>query len=129
MGIRFGMASTHCFAHWCARVFAGLLVLVVLAFLIGEGMPPIAGASTKDVLQHVAFFTFVCGLVVGFFHELAGGLITLGGLAAFYAINFAASGRLPHGLFPWFAVPGLLYLVSAGTARSCTVTTPLNHAT
>jgi hypothetical protein len=64
------------------------------------------------------FLFFPVGIVVGFavawWRELAGGLITIGSLAAFYFLEFALSGRWLTGpYFLLFAAPGFLHIASA----------------
>ena len=57
------------------------------------------------------------GLVVGWAREGLGGLLVLAGLAAFNAVELAVNGRPALGAFPLFAVPGLLFLLSALLGR------------
>jgi hypothetical protein len=104
-------------ARWAARVTAALLVLLVAAFVIGEGLPDPRRLSAAEAGQLVALLTMVLGLLAGFRWEVLGGAAVLTALAAFYLINVAKVGKIPGGAFPLFAVPGLLYLISAALRR------------
>jgi hypothetical protein len=52
--------------------------------------------------------------------KLPGGLVSLAGIVAFYALNYAASGRFPGGwVFPLFFLPGLLAIASWVVDKRC----------
>lgn len=105
------------FARWTARGIAAVLMLVVVAFVIGEGMPNVLQATPSEILQFLAFTVVVAGLLIGFRWEFLGGLTVLGGLVVVYTMNVAATGKVPGGAFPWFFIPGLLFLVSGLSSR------------
>lgn len=87
-----------------ARGIGAALLLLFAVFVIGEGLPPLT-------IQSAALGMALLGLVAAWFSDLAGGLLILGGMAAFYALNFSATGRLPGGwVFPLMFVPGVLLL-------------------
>jgi hypothetical protein len=100
-------------ARWAARVTAALLVLLVATFAIGEGLPDPRRLSAPEAGTSLALLIVVLGLLAGFRWEALGGAAVLAGLAAIYVINLASVGKIPGGAFPLFAVPGLLYLISA----------------
>jgi hypothetical protein len=99
-------------SRWLGRITATLLLAMVIMFAIGEGPPNPFHASASANLQHAAFLAVLVGCAVGCFRESLGGVLAIVGLAAFYVINFAGSGRFPGGAFPLFALPGVLFLAS-----------------
>lgn len=101
--------------RWTARVASGLAAAVILLFFVGEGLDegisPLLQMSVRESTMMVAFAMVWLGLVLGWRWELFGGSLTLGGLAAFYLLDYAFSGTFPRG--PYFfllASPSLLFL-------------------
>ena len=91
--------------RWAARVLAALLALLILLFVIGEGPPPLSW-------QTAAFACVFVGLIVAWVSDLAGAALILGGMVAFYAIEFVGYGRFPGGpVFPLLYLPGVLLLI------------------
>jgi hypothetical protein len=87
---------------------------LVVAIFIGHGGPPtIFSQPTSVQLEFVALGLMLLGLVVGWMREGLGGLLVLLGLAAFNAVELVVNGVPARGAFPLFAVPGVLFLVSA----------------
>ena len=98
---------------WASRILGTLLVAVVLLFLIayfpgpfGPGNPPMVR------LQFSLMLTTLAGYAVMWRWPLAGAWLSLAALGAFYALEVSATGHLPHGLFPFFAIPPVLMLVA-----------------
>ena len=102
-----------------ARAWSVATILLVVGFIVGEGVHPSQMAPHEKL--GVFFFPLgICvGMVVAWRRELLGALITVGSLAAFYAISVAATGRFPHG-WAWeaFAAPGFLFLASWFLSRN-----------
>lgn len=101
--------------RWTARIVGGLLVVMFLWFFVAhavqaEGIPsltPLEGSLMFCMLASLV------GMVVLWFREGLGGLMTLIGMGAFYIIEAAASGMPPGGwVLPLYFVPGVLALVS-----------------
>lgn len=87
---------------WNGRILGTGLVLLFLLFFVGEGPPPMD-------IEFVALATMLAGFVLAWWNGLYGGLLSLLGIAAFYALNYAAAGRFPGGwVFPLCFVPGTL---------------------
>lgn len=104
--------------RWAARLLGVSLLLLVLAFLIGEGGPNPAEFSPLQAFQSGSLLLALVGLVVLWKWELPGGLLVLGGMLGFYAANYLAVGRFPSGwAFPSFYVPGVLAVISWTLAR------------
>jgi hypothetical protein len=106
---------------WVARVLSVPGVGIILLFMIGEGFNP-AHMTAREMLLSAFFPIGVCvGMVVGWFREGVGGLITALSLALFCAVHYAQRGNFPsaEGVL-WFLVfssGGLLFLVSWLYAR------------
>ncbi len=101
--------------RWIARASSGLAAALILLFLIGnslaEGLDPLLHMSVRETLMMIAFATVWLGLLLGWMWELYGALLTLGGLATFYLLDYAFSGTFPRG--PYFLIlasPSLLFL-------------------
>ncbi len=103
--------------RWTARLLAGALALLVIAFLVGEGVA--FGRLTPVEWLSMAGFAGLCaGFLLGWRHELGGGTLVLAALAVFCGIELAANDRWPRGLvWPLFGVPGVLYLLVGLAAR------------
>jgi hypothetical protein len=115
--------------RWIARFLALLSAGVILLFFIGEGLTQEGGSllhlSTREASMMVAFAAVWLGLVLGWRWEVLGGLLTVGGLVAFYVLDYAFSGTLPRG--PYFLIlasPGLLFLYSGLRTRKRPDTDP-----
>ncbi len=100
--------------HWSARVTSLLLLGLVIAMVIGHGGPPsVLGQPTPVRLEFAAIGLMLLGLLLGWVREAFGGLLVILGLAAFHTVELAVKGRPALGAFPLFAVPGVLFLLSA----------------
>jgi hypothetical protein len=100
--------------HWSARVTGLLLFGLVAVLVIGNGGPPnVFRQPTSVQLEFAALGLMLVGLVVGWVRQALGGLLVLFGLAAFNAVELAVNGRPALGAVPLFAVPGVLFLLSA----------------
>jgi hypothetical protein len=105
------VGSYSCF-RWAGRIGGILLFAMWLTFAIGEGVPNILKAPPGVLGQFAAVVVIFAGFATGWRHELAGGLASLAGLAAFYAINLVDTGVLPGPAFLLFAFPSVLLLAS-----------------
>ncbi len=100
-----------------ARLWSALSLLFLLAFFVGEWMPP---QGIRDGLA-LFFFPFgvAVGLVLAWRREGLGGAIAVGSLVAFYLTLYGFDRRWPRG--PYFlliAAPGLLFMLLAYLERS-----------
>jgi hypothetical protein len=94
--------------RWLARAASLASIGLLVAFATSGGAWPSA-------LEWALIACFpvgtVAGMAIAWWKEIAGGLVTLASLAAFYAIATVAGGGPPTG--PWFvafAAPGLALL-------------------
>ncbi|CAN5559503.1 hypothetical protein BH10ACI3_BH10ACI3_10190 [soil metagenome] len=93
------------------RVLSLAVLFVLLMFYLSEG------GNTEIAFREVVGLLFfpvglVIGLMVGWRNEMAGGMISMLSVAAFYVIyGSVLSGTLQQGwAFLVFAIPGLLFL-------------------
>ena len=106
------------FIRWVARLTSLGTIAVITAFAFGEGTP-----SGREWLL-LAFFPIglLVGLLLGWWNELLGGAVAIANMLAFYAVAFAASGRVPAGpYFALLAAPAVLFLLHGYFARRAAV--------
>lgn len=119
--MQFPAVSWRPVTRWAARISAALLLLMVATIVIGHAvageLPNLLSVTPAEGWQFLNFGIIVAGLIVGFRWELAGGAAALVGLAAFHAVQIIATSRFAGGAFPWFLVPGLLYVASGLSSR------------
>jgi hypothetical protein len=79
--------------RWTARVWSLASVAVVLAFIVGEGSNP----SGPNEWLGFLFFPFgICaGMVLAWWREGPGGVVTVASLGVFYLFRFATTGVFP----------------------------------
>ena len=89
-------------ATWTARIVGSLILLLILAFAIGEGVPnPLHGLVRRNPLTF-ALVTMMVGLVLAWKWEGIGGLLILGGLAFVVIVNHG----VPACCWPWDSSAG-----------------------
>lgn len=106
--------------RWVARILGSLIGLMAL-FGVGEALTyyleRTSEITTPRVLVWVGFLLILLGCVVGWFKELAGSLLILGGVVLLVAIALLTPSEFRNA---WTlsipALPGLLYLY-VGLAR------------
>ncbi len=96
--------------RWTARIIGLLIIGFVFVLAIGEGRElDVTALNGTEVAMFLAWLIALIGMAVLWKWEGVGGLLTLSGMAVFYGLNFAASGRFPGGpVFPLCFVPGVL---------------------
>jgi hypothetical protein len=93
-----------------ARTWSIVTIILVLAFIIGEGFNPKLLTPT-EWLGFIFFPVGICfGLVIAWWKEGLGAIIVVASLIVFYIVNFATAGTFPKG-WAWevFAAPGFLF--------------------
>ncbi|MGO8748662.1 MAG: hypothetical protein ACLQNE_22050 [Thermoguttaceae bacterium] len=100
--------------RWLARIIGTLILLLIAAFAIGEGLPNPFAQPLNVNLLFAALLTMVMGLVLAWKWERLGGFLILGGFAFFAIVNHGIKLNLALG--PMLAL-GLLYLGCGWTAR------------
>ncbi|HEV3201749.1 MAG TPA: hypothetical protein VGZ73_27820 [Bryobacteraceae bacterium] len=94
--------------RWTARIVGSLMVLFILTFVFGEGPPPLLRMTTREQLYALGMASLFLGLVVAWFREGWGGLISLLGWAFLAVLARRPAGDLPFSI-P--AAAGLLHLL------------------
>jgi len=74
--------------RWTARIVGTLMALFFLAFLVGEGPPPVFELSWRQTLQLAGMAGLVLGLLVAWRWERCGGLVSLAGFGLLIAIDW-----------------------------------------
>jgi hypothetical protein len=100
--------------RWLVRALAAGIVVMAFSFLIGEGgFHPFLRPADETVLM-VLFWAAIAGLVLGWWSEWIGGLVTVGSILLFYLVHQFIAGSFPKGwAFALIALPGLLFLAIA----------------
>jgi hypothetical protein len=102
--------------RWIARILSILSIAFVLLIFIGELLHPTAAAvfTPRDIIAMLFFPIGVClGLILAWWWECVGGIVSIAGLAGFYLTLFAFDQRFPRG--PYFllvALPGFFFLAA-----------------
>lgn len=114
--------------RWTARILSVASLLLLLAFATGEdGIKPSRIAPREWI--GLTFFPFgvAVGMLVGWWNEKVGGIISVTSLAAFYLIfGGLVEGNMAMGwYFVLFTLPGFLFLLS-GLMKS-SLSKPLHH--
>lgn len=94
--------------RWVARVAGGLMALFLLAFIIGEGPPPLLRMTAREQLFAVGMGCLYGGLIVAWKWPAWGGVLSLAG----WGLLWIFGGR-PQWSFP-FTIPaavGVLHLL------------------
>ncbi len=95
-------------ARWTARVVGTLILALILALAIGEGVHPARMFESLRVgLLTVAMLTMIAGQISAWKWEVGGGLLILGSYVLFAVVNQGVPLNAVFG--PWL-LTGLLYL-------------------
>jgi hypothetical protein len=95
--------------HWAGCIAGATLIVLFAAFAVGLGLPPLGNMNAS----FIAIAVMLIGFALTWWRDLAGAVVSLVGISAFYALEFAANGHAPGGwLFPLCFVPGVLGLLS-----------------
>ena len=98
--------------RWIARIWGLASILLLLAFLFGEGLA-FTQITPVEWIQLLLFpFGVMVGLLIAWRWEGAGGALTVMSFILFYLLHYLIAGNLPRG--PYFglvAAPGLLFLM------------------
>jgi hypothetical protein len=103
--------------RWTARLLGLLLVSVVVLIAVGQGIPNLFTQPVPVQLGFLALAFILGGILAGWRWELSGCLLSVSGWLLFVAVAVGSLNRL-NGFVLAFALPGVLYLLSALTARA-----------
>ena len=92
--------------RWTVRIAGGLMILFFLAFVFGEGVPPVWRMSGREQLYAAGLSSLFLGLAVAWVHQGWGGGLTVAG----WGLLAALARRAPGGLM--FAIPAAMGVVN-----------------
>jgi hypothetical protein len=94
--------------RWTGRILGSLMVLFILVFVFAEGPPPLARMAVREQLYALALTCLFLGLILAWFYEAWGGLLSIVGWVLLLALARQPAWNL---LFLIPAALGLLHLV------------------
>lgn len=95
--------------HWAECIAGTALIVLFAVFAVGLGLPPLGNMNAS----FLAIAVMLIGFALTWWRDLAGAIVSLVGISAFYALELASNGHAPGGwLFPLCFVPGVLGLLS-----------------
>jgi len=95
-----------------ARMVSFALLILVVMVIVGEGLPDVRAFSRGEIVSAIAFVAMIAGLGVGWWRELAGAILIIGGFFGFMASEYAGSGDMGMGgIFMLFPFSGALFLL------------------
>jgi hypothetical protein len=100
--------------RWTARILGGALLLLFLAFALGEGFgekPP----SSTELTMFGCLGVMSLGVLVAYWREIIGCILLLFGYAGFAIWDRSLNLGNPFVLFP---VVAILYALAWGSGRS-----------
>jgi hypothetical protein len=81
--------------------------------MVGYGGPPNALAQPGPVqLEFLGAAMIAFGAILGWWRDLAGGIISLSGFLLFCAVEIAVNGAAPGGVIPLFCLPGISLILA-----------------
>ena len=107
------LLTTTC--RWTARVAGTLMVISVVVIAIGEGMPNPFTQPPAVQIGVLALALILTGILAGWRWELAGGILSLAGWCLF--VGSVVGAKRLNVFVSLLALPGILYLISAGLRR------------
>lgn len=103
------------FLRWVARLGSLASLAMLTAFAFSESGPPSPSEWFGIALFPIGVSV---GMLLGWWREGLGGVVTLLSLAAFYGWMLVFRNGMPIGpYFVMFSIPGLLFLVCAALRR------------
>ncbi len=95
-----------------ARMVSFALLLFLGFVVVGQGRPDIGAFTASEKVSGIMFVVMIAGLIVGWFRELAGALLIVGGFLGFMASEYAATGDVGmSGIFMLFPLAGALFFM------------------
>jgi hypothetical protein len=91
--------------NWVAKIWSIASIGLLCFFLFGEGLPPLSA-------QAMMFpFGVMLGLILAWWFERIGGLLTVMCMLLFYMIEYLGHGRFPKGyFFIIISAPSVIFL-------------------
>jgi hypothetical protein len=104
---------------WLARGMSVPAVGIIILFMFGEGFSP-SHFTLREGILFACFPGLVCtGMVISWFKERWGAMVSLAGLAAFYGLHYVFSHCFPGGgAFLVITAPAFLFLLASILKRT-----------
>jgi hypothetical protein len=107
---------------WCGRGGGVILIIAWLALVIDEfATPGFAGPTATAYYQAAALALVFVGYALGWWKELAGGVLVILGTLAFFAVHRMTLNVWPGPGAAWFAAPGALSCCPGNTTSAATI--------
>ncbi len=103
--------------RWVARGSGVVLTALFCLFVVGQGFPNLAAQPVEVVIEFAAIAMMISGFLVGWRWEGIGGGLALLGFLLFCGVELIVNASLPGGAIPFFAIPGVLLLISYAISR------------
>lgn len=99
------------FLNLTAKIFTLFCIPVLILFFVAGGYD-LSHLDVKEILLSICFpFGIGIGMVIAWFNEKTGSLITVISFFGFYLIHLGFSGTFPKGpYFFLFSFPGFIFL-------------------
>jgi hypothetical protein len=95
-----------------ARMVSFALFILIVMVIVGEGLPDVRAFSRGEIVSAIMFIVMIAGLIVGWFRELAGAILIIGGFLGFMASEYAGTGDMGmSGIFMLFPFAGALFFL------------------
>jgi hypothetical protein len=94
-----------------ARTVATSLFIFIIIIIVHQRLPNVRVFTRGEIVSSVFFVTMSAGLLLGWWRELVGSIMILGGFVAFMVSEYVTSGDAGIGfIFMLFPFAGALYL-------------------
>jgi hypothetical protein len=95
-----------------ARMVSFALLILVVMLIVRVGLPDVRLFSPGEIVSGVFLLAMIAGLAVGWWRELAGAMLIIGGFLAFMASEYISSGDAGmNGIFMLFPLAGALFFI------------------
>jgi hypothetical protein len=96
--------------RWIARIGGAILIIFVVGAVMSEDkVLKLSGLKTGELVMTLSLLFAVLGLLIGWFWEGLGGLLTIAGLITFSIVNYYSGGD-----FAWeiwiLSIPAILFI-------------------
>ena len=102
---------------WTARIFGLALILMIVVFAIGEGVPNIFTQPAEVQIEFLALSLTLLGILAGWRWQIPGGVASLVGCGLFVGTEVLSHARVAGFILAW-GIPGM-FLVVGGLLNNC----------
>jgi VIT1/CCC1 family predicted Fe2+/Mn2+ transporter len=105
--------------RWTARLLSAGMIILMLMFIFGEGLPDFEKLSLREIIMMSAFFIMLAGMITAWWKEGAGGIMIFGGMVVFWTVNLVTTNQFwLHWIFLLFPLIGGLFIYSWRASRA-----------